>query len=237
MRKFLVKILLVAAAIKAFAGAGYSADDKGPGEIGRVLFKNESSAEVMVLSSVETPSLYIAKGSVLDVVSGSLTLKISVTDICGMYIRCKTVNNGGSLISGIKEGDAVFLSVSGNETVKYSDVKILLSALIKLYEDFIYKVESVDEPAVISEYVGRFSEDLEKLLPEMERLNSKYPELLKFYSEPPAELKYESEALKLIEPALGNVFFKIKTYEQDPSVKKSLEKLQKVLKKMRSAGK
>jgi hypothetical protein len=113
----------------------------------------------------------------------------------------------------------------------------VLSALIKLYEDFIFKIESVDEPALISEYVEFFSADMEKLIPEIDRLNSKYPELLKFYSEPPAELKYESETLKLLEPALGNAFFKIKLYAEDPAVKKSLGKLQKVLEKMRSAGK
>lgn len=231
------RILIASIFIIASAMRGLSADKNNRSrEFGKVLFKNESSSEVMVISAVESPSLYITKGSILGIGNGEKSFKISVIDISGLYIRCKTVNSS-RLLSGIKEGDVVYLSESGNALVKYSDVKIVLAALIKLYEDFIFKVESVDEPAVISEYIERFSSDIEKIIPEMERFNSKYPELLKFYTEPPAELKYESETLKLLEPALGNVFFKIKIYAEDPAVKKSIEKLNKVMEKMRGAGK
>jgi hypothetical protein len=228
-----VTVVVIASAM----GVLSASENNGIREFGKVIFKNESSGEVMVLGLVEPPSLYITKGSILEIGKGGGALKISVTDISGMYIRCNTVNSGSGLLSDVKEGDAVYLSAAGNASVKYSDVKIVLSALIKLYEDFIFKIESVDEPSLISEYVEFFSADMEKLIPEIDRLNSKYPELLKFYSEPPAELKYESETLKLLEPALGNAFFKIKIYAEDPAVKKSLGKLQKVLEKMRSAGK
>jgi hypothetical protein len=218
---------------------GAMSEDKNNGlrEIGKVLFVNTSSTEVMVFSSLETPSLYITKGSILEIGKGDKLPKITVSDICGLYIRCSIVNNSSRRLNSFKEGDVVYLSESGNASVKYSDVKIVLSVLIKLYEDFIFRIESVDEPAVISEYIESFSSDLEKLIPELEQLNSKYPELMKFYTEPPAELKYESETLKLLEPALGNAFFKIKMYAEDPAIKRSIERLNRVLEKIRRAGK
>lgn len=232
-----IKILFSAFIISAAVEALPAPDNNGSMEIGKVLFKNESAAEVMVLSSVETPSLYIANGSILNIGKRGSELKVTVTDICGLYIRCRVISSNSRLLPDMKVGDIVYLSASGNASVKFSDVKILLSSLIKLYEDFIFRIESVDDPAVISAYIDSFSADLEKLLPEMERLNRRYPELLKFYSEPPAELKFESETLKLLEPALGNAFFKIKIYAEDPAVKKSLDKLQKVLERMRSSRK
>lgn len=236
MKSSIMKISIFTAIALAAVVSASADNDKGSREIGRVLFKNESASEIMVLSSIETPSLYITRGSVLDIGKGDGAVKISVADICGLYIRCAIIKQDNKPLSPVREGDIVFYSDSSNALVKYGDVKMVLSALIKLYEDFIFKVESVEEPAVISEYIERFSSDIEKLIPEMERLNSKYPELLKFYSEPPSELKYESETLKLLEPALRNTFFKINIYAEDPAVKRSIEKLHKVLEKMRGSG-
>ncbi len=211
--------------------------NEGEREIGKVLFKSESSGEVMVISSVETPSLFVVKGSLLNIGKGEESVKVSVIDICGLYIRCSVAEKGDKKIFSVKEGDGVFYSDSSNASVRYSDVKKILSALIKLYEDFIYRVESSDEPVIISENVERFASDLEKILPEMERLNSKYPELKNFYSEPPPELKYESENLQRLEPALTNVFFKINLYRDEPAVKNSISRLQKVLSRMRNSVK
>jgi len=234
-----IKLIILLFIFTASMEALYSSEKNVRREIGKVLFSNETSSEIMVFSSVEAPSIYITKGSTLEIVKDNKIFKITVTDICGRYIRCGLVPGdiSRSFFTIVKEDDAVFLSETGNESVRYSDVKIVLSALIKLYEDFIFRIESVDEPAVISEYIEHFSGDLEKLIPEMERLNGKYPELLKFYTEPPAELKFESETLKLLEPALGNAFYKIKIYAEDPAVKKSIEKLNMVLEKMRRTGK
>lgn len=232
------KIVILTVLVLAVAFTTASADnDMGVREIGKVLFKNQSSSEIMVLSSVENPSLYIVKGSVLDIVKGGSDIKISVTDICGQYIRCTMAGGEEKKLSSVKEGDIAFYSDSSNASVKYGDAKRVLDVLIKLYEDFIFKVESVEDPAVISEYIDRFTSDIEKLIPEMERLNRKYPELLKFYTGPPVELKYESETLKLLEPALRNTFFKINIYAEDPAVKKSIEKLHKVLEKMKGPAK
>lgn len=206
-------------------------------EIGRILFISQSASEVMVLSGADNPSLYVVRGSVLYSGKGEKAARLLVTDVCGSYIRCGTVKTEKKLFSGLKEGDTVFYSDSSNENVKYNDVRIVLGSMIKLYEDFIFRIESVEDPALISGYIDSFSSEIEKMIPEMDRLYRKYPELLDFYSSPPSELRYESETLKLLEPSLKNAFFKIKIYAENPQVKRSIEKLNGVFVRLRGAGK
>lgn len=238
MKLRIIKLFIITVFIFTVSAVIAAPENKtGLREFGRVLFINETSSEVMVFSDMKTPSLFITAGSVLQIGKSDKPQKIRVTDICNSYIRCFVLKRDDKSLFPFKEGDTVFISDSSNENIKYNDVKIALSALIKTYEDFIFRIESVEEPAVIADYIDRFTSELEKMIPEMERLNSKYPELLKFFSEPPVELKFESETLKLLEPALKNAFFKINIYAEDPVVKKSIEKLYKVIEKMKVAGK
>lgn len=227
--KYLLSLLICAAVASSLSAS----DEK---EFGRVIFISESAGEVMIISSDDNPSLIAGKGSILTIGKGSAEVRVSVTDICGLYVRCSFAESGGAASAVIKEGDIVFYSEIVNRGVKYSDVKRVLASLLKLYEDFIFRIESADEPEVISQYVEQFSSDLEKMIPQMERMNRLYPELKKFYTDPPAELKYESETLKVLEPALANAFFKIKLYSENPAVKISIEKLEKVLGRMKGAA-
>ncbi len=234
MKRFFFKLFLITI-LSASIPAVLFGSDPGRREIGKIIFKNESTGEIMVLSSLENPSFVITKGSVLET-EGREAVKVSVTDICGSYIRCSLAVKQNGILRHVEEGEKVFYTGSSNESVKYSDAKIALSALIKLYEDFIYSIESVDDPAVIAGYVEKFAADIEKMLPEMERINIRYPELKRFYSEPPRELKTEAETLKLLEPALKNIFFKIHIYAEEPAVKRAVAKLERVMKKMQGAG-
>lgn len=237
MNKIILRISLTSALILSAALLSASDPDSGRFEIGRIIFKNESSLELMILSIKENPSLYVVKGSILQAGKGDSIIKITVTDICGQYIRCTVDRLWSKNLSQLKDGEPVFYSDSSNEKVKYGDAKIMLASLVRIYENFIYRVESVEDPAAISGFMDSFSTDIEKLIPEIDRLYKKYPELRNFYTEPPAELKYESETLRMLEPALKNAFFKINLYSADPAVRKSIEKLNVVLARLKETGK
>ncbi len=238
MKKIIIKLTLASALVFPAVFSAVAADPGATGiEIGKIIFKNESSLEVMLLSSKETPSLYVVRGSTLQSGKGSSVVKMTVTDICGQYIRCAVDKQRNRTLAGLKDGEPVFFTDSSNEKVKYGDAKILLASLVKVYENFIFRVESVEDPAAISGFMDSFSTDIENLIPEIDRLYKKYPELRNFYTEPPAELKYESDTLRMLEPALKNAFFKINLYSADPAVKKSIEKLNGVLARLKETGK
>lgn len=200
--------------------------------IGKIDFIEKSGKEgIVVLSSPEKWYL-LNKGVMLLIKRGSETITLKVNDVDGKYIRCvlKSSSSGTLLIAG----EDVYYSDSLNSGIKYRDAKKIILEMIKLYEKFILKVESTEDPRLISDAVKIFTFELDKLIPEMKRINSKYPELEKFNLSPPAELQNESAMLEVLETRLRDAFFKVKMYSTDENVKKATEDLQKVLSKINS---
>jgi len=205
--------------------------------VGKLLFKSESGSEVMIYSSSGNPSAIISRGNLLLVGKEPGAVRVTVSDISGLYIRCSVDKDARTAVNSLREGTEVYFSDEINASAKYGDLKKVLNALILLYENFIYSVESVDEPASLAASVNRFAGKLESLIPEMARLNSKYPELKNFNISPPPELQYESDTLGLLEPRLRDAFYKIRLYSGDngdENVKKAVANLQRVLDKMKT---
>ena len=197
---------------------------------GRIGFTDKGKREgIAVLASPER-KFFLNKDVLLFIKRGNERIILKITDVDGKYIRCAV--NSDEKSSEIRYQDDVYYSEKLNGKLKYTDAKIVLSELIKLYENFILKVESTEDTQLLSEEVINFSRTLEKLIPEIKKLNSKYPELKKFEKAPPKELHGESSMLRLIEPRLRDAFFKIKMYDSDEKVKKASDDLQRILKTM-----
>lgn len=201
---------------------------------GKVEFINKSGTEGIVLLASPGKAYLLNKGVLLTLKRSGKPVILKITDVQGLHLRC--VINGDTETSRLIHGEDVFYSDKINSSIKYRDAKRILSELIKLYEEFIFKIESSEEPAVIAKAVNNFSAELDKLLPEMKRVNSKYPELEKFKLSPPAELLNESAMLEVLEPRLRDAFFKIQMFGSDESVKKATDDLHKVLQKMNAGG-
>ena len=198
--------------------------------IGKAEFTVKSGREAIVVLNAPGKAYLLTKGVLLLIKRGNEKIILKINDTDGKYFRCLV--NSEKITEVIKEGEDVYYSDSLNSSIKYRDAKRILGELIKLYENFILKVESTEDAVIIAEAVSSFSMGLDKLIPEMKRINSKYPELAKFNVSPPAELQNESEMLEVLEPRLKNVFFKIKLFNNDENVKKATDDLQKVLQKM-----
>jgi hypothetical protein len=134
--------------------------------------------------------------------------------------------------AAIQHGENVYYLDSMNSAMKYKDAERVLAELIKIYQDFIFKIESTDDPLKISTAMREFSSSLNSLLPEMKRINDKYPELKNFITDPPDELKNESDMLEALEPRLKEVFFKIQLLSADQNIKKAMDELHDILLKM-----
>lgn len=223
------KILIL---FTVFFSIAVNGKDISPDEfiIGKAEFIGRSGRESIVVLNSTGKAYLLNNGVLLLIKRGTEKIVLKIDDTDGKYIRCSV--NIEKTASVIKEGDDIYYSDSFNSSIKYSDAKKILGELIKLYENFILKVESTEDTVLIAEAVTKFSAELDKLIPEMKRINSKYPELVKFNVNPPAELQNESEMLGVLEPRLKNVFFKIKLFDSDENVRKATEGLHKVLTKM-----
>lgn len=201
---------------------------------GKFEFINKSGNEGIVLLSSPEKAYLLNRGVLLLIKRGDKQITLKITDVQGTHLRCSI--NSEAEIARLIHGENVYYSDTINSSIKYRDAKRILLQLIKLYEDFIFKIESTEEPAVMAGTVNNFSSELDKLLPEMKRINNKYPELAKFKLSPPAELINESAMLEVLEPRLRDAFFKIQMFGSDANVKKATDDLHKILQKMNTGG-
>jgi hypothetical protein len=197
---------------------------------GKIEFTGENRQEGIAVISSPGKKIFLNKNALLFIKKGKARIILKIIDMDGKYFKYNLLNESKGL--DIKPGDDVYYSEKLNSNKKYGDVKKILSELIHLYEGFILKIESTEDALIISEAVKKFSMELDMLIPEMKRVNSKYPELKRFSISPPNELKNESEILRILEPRVRDAIFKIKMYSSDERVKKAGEDLQRVLKKL-----
>ena len=226
MKKIIIALILI---ITSVSHVSALEKDKSDDEFitGKVEFISQSGREGIVILNSPGRAYLFNKGVLLLVKRGNEQMVLKITDVEGKYIRCSI--NSEAVNSLIKYGEDVYYSDSLNSSIKYSDARKILAEMIKLYETFILKIESTEDPRVISSAVKNFSENLDKLIPEIKRINGKYPELV---TSRPEELQGESSMLEVLQPRLKEAFYKIKIYSTDENVKKATEDLQKVLIKM-----
>ncbi|PKL18592.1 MAG: hypothetical protein CVV49_05220 [Spirochaetae bacterium HGW-Spirochaetae-5] len=201
---------------------------------GKVEFINKNGSEGIIPLSSPGKAYLLNKGVLLVIKRGDKQIVLRITDVQGEHLKCSVNNEAGA--DRLIYGEDVYYSEVINSGIKYRDAKRILAQLIKLYEEFIFKIESTEDPAVLANTVNSFSSELDKLLPEMKRINSRYPELEKFKLSPPAELLNESAMLEVLEPRLRDAFFKIQMFGSDENVKKATNDLHKVLQKMNAGG-
>ncbi len=214
-------ILLILAALPVYSG---SAGDDIP--VGSIEFVSSARCEVIIAADSESALATASPGSVLFALSGKERILLTVKKSEGWLIRCTYARDkAGKLLPA--EGARVFYSEKDNAGKRYGDVKVVLSKLIKLHEEFIFRVESTDDPVRIADAVNELADSLQTLNIELGRLDKKYPELRNFTESPPAELRSEVELIRALALRLGDAMYKVRMFESDEAVKQALEKLKK----------
>ncbi len=227
----LIKVLLFPAILISLIA--YGAEHASDGYvIGKLEFTGETGRDGIVVINSPEKKYLLTKGALLFVVRGNEQINLKIDDADGKFLRCTVNSKNGTIL--LKHGEDVYYSDTLNSGIKYSDAKKILSELIKLYEDFILKIESTEDPPVIAAAVNKFSSSLNIFIPEIKRINGKYPELEKFNLAPPEELKSEAAKLDVLESRLRDAFIKVKMFGTDENVRKAIDELQKVLLKMKA---
>jgi len=224
MKKITITLIL---SFLPIALSGKSAKDEFI--VGKTEFANKNSLEWIVVVNSAEKKYMLKNGTLLAIKRGNKHIVLKINDADGKYLKCSVINKSGP---DIKHGEDVYYLDSMNDNTKYKDAERILSELIKIYQTFIFKMESTDDPLIISAAMKDFSSSLNNIIPEMKRINDKYPELKNFNTDPPEELINESEMLEALEPRLKEAFFKIKILSDDKNIKKAMDDLHKILLKM-----
>jgi hypothetical protein len=114
---------------------------------------------------------------------------------------------------------------------KYGDAKKVISKSNKVLEGFLAKMDKADNPKTVAAAVTGFAAEMEKIVPEMRKLEEKYPEL-RGSQGVPAELGEEGKKMMELWGKFASVMMKIQQYAEDPEVQKAQEKLEGVMEGM-----
>jgi hypothetical protein len=111
---------------------------------------------------------------------------------------------------------------------KYADAKKTVAKSNKALEGFLGKMDEVDNAKDVAAALTGFAIEMEKIVPEMKKLEEKYPEL-KGSQGVPEELGEEGKKMMELWGKFASVMMKIQQYGDDPDVQKAQEKLENIM--------
>jgi len=122
-------------------------------------------------------------------------------------------------------GAAVFLAGCGG---KYADVKKVNAEFVSMLEDYVAELEKADSAKDVAAAMNSYADQLEGIMPEMKKLQEKYPEL-KDQDNIPAELEESMESAMAAGMNMAGTFMKIAPYMEDPEVQKAQERIGRIM--------
>jgi len=111
---------------------------------------------------------------------------------------------------------------------KYADAKKVITKSNTVLADFLEKMNSVDNAKDAAAAMNSFTDEMEKIVPEMRELEKKYPELGGGQSVP-EELGEEGKKMMELWGKFGSIMTKIQQFADDPEVDKAQKRLQTVM--------
>ncbi|MBW2143111.1 MAG: hypothetical protein JRG75_01765 [Deltaproteobacteria bacterium] len=120
------------------------------------------------------------------------------------------------------------LSLAACGSGKYSDVNEAMIAQAEAMENYIDAMGKAESAEDVVAAIEGFTREMKKLLPEMQNMLAKYPELAELEA-PPEELREQTEKMRELSGNLQASMMKSMQYMQDPEVQKAMEKQGKVM--------
>jgi predicted nucleic acid-binding Zn-ribbon protein len=116
-------------------------------------------------------------------------------------------------------------------TSKYSDMIDVNTKFINAMEKYITSTGKADSAKDVAKAINEYSDQMEKLAPQMKKVRDKYPEL-KNNTDVPEELESLQKKTQGLEQKMTNSFMNMMKYMMDPDVQAAQERLQKAMIKM-----
>ena len=118
-------------------------------------------------------------------------------------------------------------SISRDEA-KYDDARQVLENLAGLLEEFVTDMDQAEKAKTIAKVLDGFAEDMKELLPGINKIREKYPELEKEDTHP-EELKPLLQRIDKDFRAMMKSYAKVNQHIEDPDVKAADEKYKEVM--------
>ncbi|MGB3862395.1 MAG: hypothetical protein WA915_09940 [Candidatus Aminicenantaceae bacterium] len=112
---------------------------------------------------------------------------------------------------------------------KYADAKKVVAKSNKVLEGFLGKMDKVDNAKDVAAALTGFTSEMEKIVPELKKLEEKYPDL-RGSQGVPEELGEEGKKMMELWGKFASVMMKIQEYGDDPEVQKAQEKFEDIMK-------
>ncbi len=106
---------------------------------------------------------------------------------------------------------------------KYADVKKVNGRFVKVTEAYISDLDGADSAKDVAKAMNSYADEMEKIWPQMQKLNEKYPEL-RDQENPPKELVESKKQAEATGMKMAATFMKIMPYMNDPAVRKAQER-------------
>jgi hypothetical protein len=104
---------------------------------------------------------------------------------------------------------------------QFSSEKKVMEKGAEIMEDFLTSMEKADDAKGVAAALNTFADEMEKIKPQMEELQTKYPDLDQVPEElAPIAKKYEELGMRMM-----SVMGKIMQYADDPDVQAAQERL------------
>ncbi|UCE42865.1 MAG: hypothetical protein JSV17_07925 [Candidatus Aminicenantes bacterium] len=111
---------------------------------------------------------------------------------------------------------------------KYEDAKIVLTDLAVLVEGFVENMNKADQPKDIANVLNKFTDSMKGLLPKINEIREKYPELNKEDTHP-EELKPLLQRIDKDFQEMMKAYAKVISNIEDPAVKEADTKYKEVM--------
>jgi hypothetical protein len=111
---------------------------------------------------------------------------------------------------------------------KYADAKKVIAKSNKVLEGFLGEMDKADNAEAVAAAITGFTNEMEKIAPEMKKLEEKHPELKGSQGIPP-ELGEEGKKMMELWGKFASVMMKIQQFADDPEVQKAQEKLENIM--------
>jgi hypothetical protein len=128
---------------------------------------------------------------------------------------------------------ALLVAMNGCGGGKYSDVIKVNTKYVALMERYADDIDKAADAGDVIEAMNRFADGIEPLMPQMDELLVKYPEL-NDRDKSPKELETSLKKTVAAGEKMIITFQKVTPYLEDPEVKKAFERISSVMKMQQS---
>jgi len=111
---------------------------------------------------------------------------------------------------------------------KYSDFVEVNTKFLGAMEAYITAMGEADSAKEVAKAINEYSDELEKIVPQIKKVMDKYPELQNT-TEVPEELKSIERRSKDLEQKVANSYKNMMKYMMDPEVQAAQQRLQKAM--------